>query len=530
MTASPSQREVEERRSKLAACFKSFPSFAGLLEIQPKEGGGRVPLILSPIQRRYHRARTARDIVLKSRQIWMTTGECARDLQWFLTKTGSRVVVTCQSQEGDLALKDISYKFQIFIDSIRRVMPEIKFGTDSTTEWTIPSRDSTLRIVTAGASEKAAGKKGRGGTINRLHVSEASSYEHAEETMLAMTESVARTGSEIVIESTPKGAVGWYYEQWLKAVEGASGYTPHFFEWWHHPEYRMPLQAGHEFVPVTDLEKLLYSKGVAPECLNWYRWKVAEKGGNAEKVNQEYPSDPDTCFLVSGRTFFDTQRCDASIRVAEEPIDVQYIREGGAHGQVVKDVEVPAIRIWHMPAPGMLYVIAADPSEGTGGDPSAGIVLERVTGRHMATIWGQFRPWELGRILSHVGRAYNWAWVAVERNNHGHACLRALESEHKYAARVFADRDGEHGWHTNEASRAPMLDTFEQAFRKGAFRTNDKFLLREMRAFIVTDHGRAEHRKTPGSHGDLVIAGGIAWDLICRPTLRATSAMELPIA
>ena len=484
---------------------------------------------LTPIQKAYNAARTPRDIILKPRQVYMTTLEAARDLWWFLTKPGARVVIVCQSQTEQGSLKDISEKFRIFFDSLERLGVKLEFGRDSTTEWSIPKRDSTMRIIQAGASDASASKKGRGGTLNRIHYTEVALYEQARETFNSLNGSLAKVGAESVMESTPRGASGFFYEQWRSAVQGDSAYRPHFFPWWMHPEYRTPLAKAETFEPLTQLERTLDTQGVPVECLKWYREQVADNGNNFELVAQEYPSDPDTCFLLAGRSFFDQKRTTDLLLAAREPMFSQVVRESGAYGQIVNGREIPGIRVWSPPERGRSYVIGVDVSEGTGGDAGAGIVLERGTGRHMATIWGQFRPWELARVVAAMGRKYNNAVAAVERNNHGHACLRALETEHKYRDFVFVDRDEEHGWRNSETTRAPTLDTFEQAFRmNGGFTTEDRFLLSEMRTFTVNDRGRAEAAK--GAHDDLVMAAAIAWDVLCRPLQRQSGSADLPVA
>lgn len=513
---------------EIAQQFAVFERFCGLLKIQPKEGGGRIPLRLSPVQRMYCAARTTRDIVLKPRQVHLTTVEAARDLWWFLTRRGARVVVVVQSQSDQGPLKDVAYKFRLFFDSLRQLGIELKFGTESATEWTLPDRDATLRIMQAGASEASASKKGRAGTINRLHISEASFFEHADETFNALMESVPMTGSEVVIESTAHGASGFFYEQWQQAIRGKSNYKPHFFPWWLHPDYRLALKAGEAFQPRTDLERTLVAKGISDENLNWYRAKLAEKGGDEARATQEFPSDPDTCFLVEGRGFFDAQRIAEQLRNASDPIQAINFRAAGARDQVIGNALVPAIRIWHGPEAGRGYVLALDTSEGSGGDAGAGVLLERGTGRHMATLWGQFKPWELARAGVKIARTYNRATIAVERNNHGHACLRSLDAEQHYS-NIFDDRDEKSGWLTGTASRANALDTIEQAHRAKHFNTLDRFLLDEMRTFVIGPTGKAEAAK--GKHDDLVMAMAIAWDVICRPAARASSwVSELPSA
>lgn len=459
----------------------------------------------------------------------MTTLESARDVWWFMTKRGARVVVVCQSQTDQAALKDIAYKFRLFFDSLKNVGVQLNFSSESRTEWALADRDSTLRIIQAGASEASAEKKGRGGTINRLHISEAAFFERAEETFNSLLESVPKDGSEVVNESTPNGAGGFYYEQWRAAEEGRSAYKAHFFPWWLHPDYRLPLAAGERFTPRTQLETTLLGKGVPVECLNWYRWKVAEKGGNTDLVAQEFPSDPVSCFIVSGRCFFDQVKTSELLAKAQEPRFNQTIRDSGITGQVHAGREVPALRVWYEPEAGRQYVVSADTSEGAGGDPSAAMVLERGSGRHMATLWGQFRPRVLAGYLKQLAVKFNGAAIVVERNEYGGTVLAAFEAEHRYP-NVWRTPDGKAGFRTDMVTRPLILATLEQAHREGPFETNDKFLLAEMRTFIVDKSGKPCAQS--GAHDDLVMAMAIGWHAVCLPVQRRSSdwVSQLPSA
>lgn len=488
--------ESAERRSRaelLSWALADFRRFCGLLQIQPKGGGGRIRFNLSPIQRQYDAARTPRDIILKPRQVYITTLEAARDLWFFLTRPGARVVVVCQSQTDGAPFKDISEKFRLFIDSLARAGLKLEFGRESFGEWSLPARDSTMRIIQAGASEAAAAKKGRGGTVNRLHVTEAAFFERAETTFNSLLESVPgpEHGSEVVNESTPNGVGGFYHEQWEAAVRGLSGYKPHFFRWWEHPEYTLPLEADEVVKPETELEEKLVSLGVSPPQLKWYRRKLAEKG--RALTAQEYPSDPDSCFLVSGRGFFEQEVTARLLAKATEPVEKR---------------ERDRVRIWRKPESGKLYILTLDTSEGVGGDPSGGILRERATGELAATIDGQYPPWELARTGAKLGREYNDAIIAVERNNHGHAALQALEREEKYK-KIYKHADDKLGWPTNAVTRPQILDALEDAHRNGLWASPDRATLEQFRTFIVPATGKPE--AAPGAHDDLVMAEAIAW-------------------
>jgi hypothetical protein len=482
--------ERQQRAEFLAWALSDFRRFCGILDIVPKSGR-RQKLRLNAIQSAYCLSRTGRDVVLKPRQVGFTTLEQARDVFYFLTVPGASVVATCQSLTDHTPSKLLSANYRVFFESLERAGLRLNFRTRSNGEWVLADRDASLRIVEAGASEAAASKKGRAGTIKRLHLTETAFYEYADETLNALLECVpsADLGSEIVSESTPNGATGLFYHQCKRS--GENGYRLHFFPWFAASEYAIDLEPDEIVVPVTEAEQRLVAAGVKPEQLKWYRRKVSEKG--QALAEQEYPSDPETCFLVSGRTFFDQFVTTALFREAEPPI------ETSDRGRV---------SIWKEPEPGVRYLLCADTAEGGGGDPSGALMYDRATGKHVATISGQYQPWELAGALAKLARKYNDAEVVVERNNHGHAVLQALEREEKYK-KVYKFEDKKPGWPTNAITRPMMLDALEDSHRRGLWKTKDRNVLSQFRTFVITDTGKAEAAR--GEHDDLVMAAAIGW-------------------
>jgi hypothetical protein len=469
-----------------------FEAFCGLVDIVPK-GGGRCKLVWNEIQRRYCANRTQRDVSLKARQAGFTTLEQARDVWHFLTVPGARVVVTCQSITDRSPVRLLSANYRLMFESLQAAGVPIKFRTESISEWVLDDRDASLRIIEAGASEAAAQKKGRAGTITRLHLTETAFYEYAEETLNALLECVPgiEYGSEIISESTPNGAQGVFYRQCKSAEAGESGYKLHFFPWFLISEYSAPLERGERIEPRDELEERLLAAGCKPEQLKWYRRKVAEKG--ADKTAQEYPSDPETCFLVSGRGFFD------------EPTTARLLADAPSGPLESRDRH--RIRIYRKPQPNVVYLLSVDTSEGGGGDPSGAMMWDRRTGEHVATIDGQFQPWELAKCSAKLGREYNEAEIAVERNNHGHAVLQALDREEQYR-NIYRHEDEKPGWPTNTLTRPQMLDGLEDAHRRGLFTTPDRAVLSQLRTF-VTKNGKPQAAN--GEHDELVIAAAIGW-------------------
>ena len=480
-----------------------FRSFCGLLQVAHKEGGHRIPFTLSPIHLEYIAKRTRRDIVLKPRQIYFSSLEIARDVWWFLTKRGARVLVMVQSAKEDKAIEEFGMKIRIAFESLERLGIDLGLTTRNATEWAIDGRDSTMAVVGAGASEASAKKKGRSGHINRLHMSEAAFWEFAEDTFNAVKSSVSPNGdTEICIESTANGASGFYYKMWKGAVGGTSAYTPHFFPWYEHPEYTASLDEGEVMVPQTKVEQALMSKDIEPERIKWRRNQIREAGGNEDLVDQEYPSDPETCFLISGRCFFDKLKLASQIVECTPPIE----KDARDH-----------LWIWKRPIKGRQYVIGSDVAEGgEHGDFSAAPILDRESGEHVATLYGQLIPEEWAKMLAYAGKLYNWATIAVERNNHGHAVVLALRSLYNYPiSQLYAHDDKKLGWPTTETTRTPMLDRLNGSHRRETFKSPDVRLNGEMRTFVVNSSGKPEGAKD--AHDDIVMGAAIAWAVRNRP-------------
>lgn len=510
-----------EERAALRRCFKSFPAFCSLLKVTPLQIGegdkeqAQIPMRLTWIQKRICAERTSRVIVLKPRRVYVTTLEVAYDLFWFLTVRGARVIIVCQTTEDHGVRDEIAEILRGLLASLREHVA-VELDVENNTYLAMRSRDARLRIIEAGASVETAKGRARGITVNRLHATEMGSWRHGIETMTALLNAMPqdpRYGS-VTIESTANGAAGYFYERWREAVAGKGNFKPLFFPWHEHDSYRAALAPGERVVAESESEKRLFALGVSPEAVKWKRLQVGDQG--PQKIAQEYPDDDVSCFLVSGRGFFDGIALQRLLANAKDPIAVDAGVSSGSSGQRVNDRIVPAVRIWHLPVAGRSYVVGSDTSDGTGGSAGTGIVVERGTGRHMATLWGQFRPWVLARHLASVGRFFNDADLAVERNNTGLTVLRALEVEEKYK-NVMLDRDGKPGLVTSTASRGPMLDTLEEAVRVGAFGTSDVHLVGEMRTFVVTiteSRERPEHAK--GARDDLVLGTAIAWEAACR--------------
>lgn len=565
---------------------EDFEGFCLLLRVPHALTGEPIPLALTPLQAELHRARTGRDVWLKSRQVYATTVELARDVWYWLMKPGAAVRVVAQTVKDRAIFVDLSKRLALMIGSLQDQGLQLELDAKATGRWLLSTGQggAVLELMEAGASKASAGNKGRGGTTQRLHCTEVAFWHLAATTLRSLLKSVhgvAGDGTEITFESTPNGvstdgfgdsfdAPGgpWFHEQWKKAVEGTSGYTPFFVPWFKHHEYRLALEPGEVIDPADQpiperraREEQLVEKGVDQEQLKWFRAEVARAGQNT--TDQEYPSDPESCFLLSGRSFFDKDRTIALLADAQKVrvVEERRIMRPGASGM---------LRVFRAPIAGHRYLLVADTSGGEGGDPAAVLVYDvSALCEHVATLWGQFKPRELGRYAAAIGIRYNWAAVAVERNNTGCSTLDELERAGMVAdmfgpegiaelrdiaglgqgreeafrrvlawavdrsrgvrpayPRVWYDLDQKAGWWTGPGSRADALNLFEQDHREGRWRSPDVALLDEMRVFVVKS-GRAAAQT--GKTDDLVMAAAIGNAIMSRPpapgTYRSIEAM-----
>jgi hypothetical protein len=292
---------------------------------------------------------------------------------------------------------------------------------------------------------------------------------------------------EIVLESTPNGAAGLFYDEWQKAEE--HGYTKHFFPWWYEPSYREKLKQPLE--PLTKEERELVEQyGLLDEQIAWWRtrWQVLR-----DLASQEYAEDPVSCFLASGECVFDMAAVDQALARAEKAVESQ---ENGKH------------LVWFPPNRGeqWQYIIGVDSAGGgSEGDYACAQVIERGMGLQCAELHGHFPPFELAKRIVKLGRLYNDALIAVERNNHGYGVLAHLRDVHY--ENLF-EQGGQAGWLTSAASRPAMIENLAAVLVAQPELFHSLRLLGEMRTFVRRTDGNAAAAE--GAHDDCVMAMAIA--------------------
>jgi hypothetical protein len=445
--------------------------------------GRSVPLKPNRAQLEYERRRGQSNIVLKARQMGISTWVAGRFFLKTITHPGTLTVQVAHTQAAAEGIFRCVHRFLRGLPAALR-NGALRTGRASVRQIVFPALDSEYRVETAGDRNA-----GRGVTIQNLHCSEVARWPgDAQETLEGLRASLPATG-ELVLESTPNGADGCFFEEWQRASAGSCGgqLVGHFFPWWWETEYAA------DAVPETDWteeeRELAARHGLSGSQIGFRRRTEAGFRGLAR---QEYAEDADACFLASGACVFDLGALDARLRSLGEPLAA---RDGGE------------LLVWNPPVAGHDYLLAVDPAGGGAeGDYSAAQVLDLATGLQCAELQAKLEPLELARRAAELGREYGTAWLVIERNNHGSGVLAYLKSVCSYP-QVYK-QEGQDGWLTSSLSRPAMIGTLAAALVQSPNTFQSRRLLKECRTFVRLRNGGTGAQS--GTHDDCVMAMAIA--------------------
>jgi len=458
-----------------------------LLRVRAKSGRS-VALRANPVQQVFEERRGQRNVVLKARQMGLTTWIAARFFLKTITCPGTMTLEVAHTQE---AAEEIFRIVHRFLDWLPEELRDgvLRTSRANARQIVFPELDAQYRVVSAGDRNA-----GRGLTVQNLHCSELARWPgDAAETLAGLRASLT-PDAEMVIESTPSGVGGCFYEEWQSGVEAgvgwnhSAGMVRHFFPWWMERGYRSKAV---EEMSLTDEERgLCAESGLDLEQIGFRRELQA---GFRMMARQEYAENAETCFLASGECAFELSAIEERLAGLGESVEQRWNGE---------------LEIWFPPLAGKKYLVAVDPAGGgVEGDYSAAQVVEMETGLQCAEFAGHVGGLELAERIAGLAREYNEALLVVERNNHGSGVLALLESVCRYE-RVF-HQGGQAGWLTTSVSRPAMLSRLGAALVERGECFHSRRLLAECRSFVRTAEGRAEARV--GTHDDRVMAMAIAW-------------------
>jgi len=456
-------------RDWLMACFLKVRNKAGQL----------VPFIPNAAQQQIAARWGQRNIVLKARQMGMTTYVAARFYIDTITRPGTLTVQVAHDQRSAEDMFRIVHRFQENLPEVLR-NGVLKTSRANSRQLVWPRLDSEYRVETA-----ADPNAGRGATIRNLHCSEVAMWTRDGGGALASLRAAVPPDGQIVLESTPKGTGGVFYEEWHRS--GETGYVQHFLPWWLEKSYRVPGVGAGE---LSDDERALMEKhGLDEEQIVYRRDRRANF---RRETAQEYAESAEECFLASGDCFF-----------IRDVVDQQVKTRCGADA-LAREKQLME---FFPPKPGKRYIIGVDSAGGgVDGDYSCAEVIDRETGLQCAELHAHLTPEELAKKVADLGKKYNHALLMVESNAYGGTVLSHLERVVGYVN--VHHENGKPGIVTNVQTRPAMLDNLEVLVgqSQGSF-VSPRFW-RECRTFVRQHDGSP--RAASGSHDDTVMAMALA--------------------
>jgi len=342
--------------------------------------------------------------------------------------------------------------------------------------------------------------------------------------------------SLVVADSTPNGPNGWFYRTWVQDNEWAKI----FAAWFEFDDSILPFHSDAELEDfketMTDDEyEEMERFDVNYEQLHWRRRVLQDKcNGDLSKFRQEYPSDPEECFLMSSRPRFHTSNLDKMAKIAENVkplIGTVGVQSDNKTGTFTPD-RLGNWKIYEEPVYDSKYLISVDTC--TGEDQQMqGIAAD--PDYHSVQVWkAPFEDWhgdwhvprlvalhhsrlDIGVLAQEIEGAARWygnAFIIPEVNNSGLALLKyLLESGLSvYRRRRYNDSSGmvekSFGWSTDKVTRKTVIDHMAAELIEENFDIPDPDVLKEMKTFVINDKGKPE--AAPGHHDDHVLAAAIA--------------------
>lgn len=543
-TIAAKQDAVSDEELYRKRCLDEFEFFCAHEVAIKLKSGEMGKLVLNPLQReiakewiaQWRQGKPIREVCLKSRQTGYSTFVAAF-FSWLLWKEGGRnAMVLAHDDDATTTLLEM---YELMSDAADDLIRPPVLRMNRKRGYALENR-SALRVATAGTKQTAA-KVGRSKTNQLLHLSELAFWVDPKRTLTGVRATVAKQGQvAVVVESTPNGAAGEFYDLYHNAKRGLNGYKARFVPWhridW---EYTMSPTADQlrcwDAWRIEGRESARIEGGFHEDHLGqiesykltcgqwvWWTWMLwNEYDGDEELLLQEYPPDDRTCFLTSGRPVFPPAHLEELEKHIREPVrcDLELGSLLAQDGRpVIERIENPNGRfaIWEDPVPGAEYLMPADICAGLASkraDRSAVALIKCGTKvEKVAAYVGQPDPEELADMMDLIGRYYFTACAGPEVKSYGDATLRRL-LELGYT-NVYRRQDWDSvakewirdklGFCTNGQSRPAAISALKRLLRERRYITHDRDELDELRAFVY-DQTSNKEQATKGARDDIVL-------------------------
>lgn len=383
-------------------------------------------------------------VILKGRQLGITTISLALDLYWQFTHPGWQGTLVADTEENrDMFRSTLA----MYMEGLPKEF-KIPLVAHNRNQMVLKNRS---RIFYQIAGNKA--RLGQGKAITYLHGTETASWGN-EEGLASLIASLAENNPErlYMFESTAQG-FNMFHDMY-KTAKNARTQSAIFCGWWRNELYTIDPSSnvykvywdnkltGEEKEWVKDIKKL-YDVEINSRQIAWWRWKMAEGIKDETLMYQEFPPTEDYAFVMTGTSFFSNSRCTEAAKRAkkETPDHFRYV-----FGQMFQDTEVipstqrlGTLKIWQEPIDSAYYVIGADPAYGSSDWADRFCIqvfrcyadgLDQVA--EFAT--NEMNTYQFAWVIAHLAGAYKNSTLNLEVNGPGQAVINEIRNLKRLAS------------------------------------------------------------------------------------------------
>jgi len=460
-------------------------------------------------------------VILKGRQLGITTISLALDLYWHFMHPGLQGTLTTDTEENrDMFRTTLA----MYMDGLPKEF-KIPILAHNRNQLSLKNRS---RIFYQVAGLRAKGSLGRGKAITYLHGTETSSWGD-EEGLASLLASLAETNPDrlYTFESTARG-FNMFHDMYTTAKR-ARTQRAIFCGWWRNELYSLDPEGqtykvywdgkltGEEKEWVRDIKKL-YGVEINSRQIAWWRWKMLEGIKDDSLMYQEFPPTEDYAFVMTGTSFFSNARCTDAVKKLKKVPYQSYRYSFGVNfhdTEVLKSTErLATLKVWEEPVDTAYYVIGADPAYGSSDWADRFCIqvlrvyadgLEQVAS--FAT--SELNTYQFAWVIAHLAGAYKNSTLNLEINGPGQAVINELRNLKRQAAAMgtalgkdlmdvygnmqnyiwrrndtLGGISNSIGWMTTAATKERMLTYMKDYFERGMLDIWDMDTIEEMKTTI----------------------------------------------
>ena len=252
----------------------------------------------------------------------------------------------------------------------------------------------------------------------------------------------------------------------------------------------------------------------------WYA-EEAMKLDDVER-NQQYPLTEQDAFMLSGALYFDRDALKWYRSQTVEPLLVGSFAIAGKRKAEFMRLPEGAIQVYALPRDDIDYVISVDCASGSGADYTVATVLDLDSGEVAAIFRGQIEAPRTAFQLHYLGKWYNRALIAPERQGGwGEALIYALRDGNNnlptygnlYQDKAWTSQSkklsDQYGIPMGENKRATVLGQLQYYVRSRLFPWLPEEFISELGVFVHADT-KPSPRAQDGHNDDCVMSLAIA--------------------